>query len=320
MKAISSAVGRQALNAEVDQTTVRDLLNKVAPSDGGPMSRLSAPPRDRVVSAALQAAIEKFQNANVDPPFRDGRVDPGGQTLRMLNALAGEGPVKPHPGYDPHLGGVIEQSISVDVSAGLVGLKQPTTDTCWATAATMMWKLKNPGQIPHGLPAADQITTFLGTKTRNRLWLDLFNKNSALNAQLFQEFFGRELGMRTLDGLLPALFSGNAGGAHFWLPRLYSTRKPHLVNSTRLGLMVKNFGMSHTSLIVRASLADHIDNSFAPKDAPGLGVVTLLDPTYGRYHNISGADIDYLLGPPGAGTVIPAPPVTSNRLRCFFWP
>jgi len=114
MKAISSAVGRQALNAEVDQTTVRDLLNKVAPSDGGPMSRLSAPLRDRVVSAALQAAIEKS----------------------------------------------------------------------------------------HGLPAADQITTFLGTKTRNPLWLDLFNKNSALNAQLFQEFFGRELGMRTLDGLL----------------------------------------------------------------------------------------------------------------------
>lgn len=324
MKTISSAVGRQALNAEADQKTVQALLNKVPPVDGGPMPLLTDPIRPRVVSAALQAAIVKFQNKNVDPQFRDGRIDPGGQTLRMLNALAGESPAKPHLGYDPKLGGVIDVDqpahYRVNVSAGLVGLKQPLENGCWATSATMMWKLRYPGQIANNLPVMDQINTFLGSKTRNPLWLELFKKNEGLHPQYFSSFFGQEVGMRSLDNELPALWSGSAGGAYFWLPRLHSTGKPHVVNSTNLGVMVKNFGSSHTSLIVGASVIDHIGNAYAPAHAPSLGVITLLDPTFGRFHNISGADIDYLLGPPGAGSPIPGSPVVNNRLRCFIWP
>ncbi len=322
MKSIGSAVGRQGLNAEADQKTIQDLLNKIPPRDGGPGEKLIAPIRRGVVSPSLQAAIGRFQSQNVDPQFQDGRVDPGGQTLRLLNALAGEGPPgKPHSGYDPKLGGVIDidqpTHRSVDVRGALVPLKQPTTNGCWATAATMMWKLRNPGQIADSLPAKDQVTAYLGTKTRNRLWLDLFHKNEGLHALLFRDFFGREMGMRLLDGLLPEVGSGVAGGAYFWVPRLHDSRKPHVFNAARIGWFG---GSAHSALIVGASVVDHVTNQYAPVYVPGLGRITILDPAVGTFRNISGADIDFLLGPPGAGTPHDAPPDIANRMRCFYWP
>ncbi|MCC6129577.1 MAG: hypothetical protein IT186_06580 [Acidobacteria bacterium] len=322
MKSIGSAVGRQGLNAEADQKTIQDLLNKIPPGDGGPEQKLSAPIRRGVVSPSLQAAIGRFQAQNVDPQFQDGRVDPGGQTLRMLNALAGEGPPgKPHSGYDPKRGGVIDidqpAHLSIDVRGGLFPLKQPTTMGCWATTATMMWKLKNPGQIADSLPVKDQVTEFLGNRTRNRLWLDLFNRNEGLSPFLFRDFFGREMGMRLLDALLPAVGSGVAGGAYFWVPRLHDSRKPHVVNSSRLGWWD---GSAHTSLVVGASLVEHVDNEYAPYHAPSLGTITTLDPGPGSIKKISGADLDFLLGPPGAGAPWTPAPEAANRMRCFYWP
>lgn len=323
MKSIGSAVGRQGLNAEADQKTIQDLLNKIPPGDGGPEQKLAAPIRRGVVSPSLQAAIGRFQAQNVDPQFQDGRVDPGGQTLRMLNALAGEGPPgRPHSGYDPKLGGVIDIDHpahgSIDVRGGLFPLKQPTSMGCWATTATMMWKLRNPGQIADSLPVKDQVTNYLGTRTRNRLWLDLFNKDEGLSPLLFRDFFGREMGMRLLDSLLPGVGSGVAGGAYFWVPRLHDSRKPHVFNSQRIDWW--NRGAAHSALIVGASVVDQVSNEYAPAFLPGLGTITILDPQFGTCRTISGADIDFLLGPPGAWTPNSAPPEAANRMRCFYWP
>ncbi len=87
-KTIASAVGRGGLNRAADQQTIRDLLNRVLPQDGGPEGVITEPIIEHRIGPQLQAAIIKFQNKNVAPVFRDGRVDPNGPTLRELNELA----------------------------------------------------------------------------------------------------------------------------------------------------------------------------------------------------------------------------------------
>ena len=89
MPDVQSAVGRQpALNSTRDQAVVQDLLNRIAADDGGPLTPLQEPIRANFVSSSLQAAIVRFQQQNVEPSKRDGRVDRVGQTIRKLNELA----------------------------------------------------------------------------------------------------------------------------------------------------------------------------------------------------------------------------------------
>src|SRR5580658_9688166 len=86
---IWSAVGRQpALNAKGDQEVVQNLLNRIPRSLGGAEGSLQIPPQAGQVSAALQAAIEVFQQRNVSGPYRDGRVDPNAETIQKLKQLA----------------------------------------------------------------------------------------------------------------------------------------------------------------------------------------------------------------------------------------
>src|SRR5262245_9768773 len=88
-QSIGSAVGRQpALNSLRDQQTVRDLLMRVWPQDGGPDFIIPNPDSAGSVSPELQRAIEKFQKKNVPPIYQDGRVDPNAMTIRKLNELA----------------------------------------------------------------------------------------------------------------------------------------------------------------------------------------------------------------------------------------
>ena len=97
MPEIQSAVGKQpALNSVRDQQTVQDLLNRISPENGGPQTPLFELINPNFVSRSLQEAIIRFQNQNVDPPKRDGRIDRVGQTIRKLNELAtGAAPVPP---------------------------------------------------------------------------------------------------------------------------------------------------------------------------------------------------------------------------------
>ena len=79
-KTISGAVGRNGRNfPPVDVVTVQYLLNCVPAGQGGPSPELAV---DGAAGPKTIAAIEKFQRAT--GALADGRVDPGGNTLRAL--------------------------------------------------------------------------------------------------------------------------------------------------------------------------------------------------------------------------------------------
>ena len=85
-KTITSSVGRGGRNfPPVDVMTVQYLLNCVPMQHGGANPELVV---DGAVGPKTIAAIEKFQRGNVGAC--DGRVDPGGATLRMLQAKAND--------------------------------------------------------------------------------------------------------------------------------------------------------------------------------------------------------------------------------------
>ena len=87
-KTISNAVGRGGRNfPPVDVMTVQYLLNCIPAARGGPAPELMI---DGAVGPKTIAAIEKFQRTLGGPA--DGRVDPGGATLRALQAK------DPYPG------------------------------------------------------------------------------------------------------------------------------------------------------------------------------------------------------------------------------
>jgi hypothetical protein len=88
-RTIGSAVGRQpALNAAKDQDAVRLLLNEIPEWVGGAEGSLQTPAIPGRISEELQDAIDCFQDFQVSPNSRDGRVDPNGETMEKLNSLA----------------------------------------------------------------------------------------------------------------------------------------------------------------------------------------------------------------------------------------
>ena len=79
-KTITGGVGRGGRNfPAVDVMTVQYLLNCVPVTQGGPSPELAV---DGAAGPKTVAAIEKFQRSL--GAFCDGRVDPGGATLRAL--------------------------------------------------------------------------------------------------------------------------------------------------------------------------------------------------------------------------------------------
>lgn len=96
MKTIRAAVGRfPARNNPDDQDVVIALLQAVPPADGGPTGPIFSGPFPGQASPTLTAAISRFQIAH----FRhsDGRVDPGGPTLALLNKKTNNGTKPPLP-------------------------------------------------------------------------------------------------------------------------------------------------------------------------------------------------------------------------------
>ncbi len=99
-KNIAGTVGRGGRNfPALDVMTVQYLLNCVTAGQGGPSPELAV---DGAVGPKTIAAIEKFQRAN--SCVCDGRVDPGGATLRALQAKARD----PYPNQ-PVSGGATKQ-------------------------------------------------------------------------------------------------------------------------------------------------------------------------------------------------------------------
>lgn len=95
-RSISGSVGAGGVNQKNDSMTVQELLNNVAPVDGGPNPPLTV---DGLPWQKTIAAIKNFQRVQVGLTNPDGRVDPNGRTLAKLNefdeALAHVDSLKP---------------------------------------------------------------------------------------------------------------------------------------------------------------------------------------------------------------------------------
>src|SRR5512141_1257438 len=93
-KQIGSAVGNQpALNSTRDQLVIIDLLTSISPANGGPANPL--PPAIgggtadfRLVNAILNFQLRMVSNGLMPRSKSDGRVDPNGTTLRLMNKFA----------------------------------------------------------------------------------------------------------------------------------------------------------------------------------------------------------------------------------------
>lgn len=79
MSVITASVGRNGVNRADDVRTIQTLLNKHRRPGDGPVAITGIANQDTI------AAIEEFQKRVVKLVNPDGRVDPGGRTLRALD-------------------------------------------------------------------------------------------------------------------------------------------------------------------------------------------------------------------------------------------
>lgn len=121
-RTIAGSVGDGGRNNPPDIRVVQEMLNRARPGWGGPASPLTA---DGVCGPVTRAAIRRFQQVQLGTYFNaDGRVDPGGMTLRRLN----------------HIWNVDDPPRGVfNISAEPIDhVRQPTNMSCWAAAGTML--------------------------------------------------------------------------------------------------------------------------------------------------------------------------------------
>lgn len=91
---IGSSVGNQpALNAPKDQTVIIGLLAGISPANGGPATQLPPPTAGgradpQLVNAILNFQLRMVSNGLMPRSKSDGRVDPNGTTLGLMNKFA----------------------------------------------------------------------------------------------------------------------------------------------------------------------------------------------------------------------------------------
>ena len=81
---LGGSVGTKGGNAAADTKAVQVALNAVVPALGGPSPLLAV---DGICGSKTKAAIQAIQGRWT--ASRDGRIDPGGATIKVLNRLAG---------------------------------------------------------------------------------------------------------------------------------------------------------------------------------------------------------------------------------------
>jgi hypothetical protein len=86
-RSLTSSVGKGCTNLPDDVITVKELLNSASEIFGAPSNFID--PVDGIVDGALVDAISRFQRSNLFG-FFDGRIDPGGSTLKRLNGVVDE--------------------------------------------------------------------------------------------------------------------------------------------------------------------------------------------------------------------------------------
>jgi peptidoglycan hydrolase-like protein with peptidoglycan-binding domain len=87
---IGHSVGAGGINAKADTLAVQQLLNSVPREEGGPDLLLA---EDGLIGPKTQAAINKFQKKVLSKP--DGRIDPGGPTIKALIGVICDSPAVP---------------------------------------------------------------------------------------------------------------------------------------------------------------------------------------------------------------------------------
>ena len=87
-KKVGAGVGKHHGNLPADVKIVQELLNRVAPDDGGPRKLLPGFGGDGAIDDATINAISVFQAASMQVAWPDGVVAPGGKTLACLNEFA----------------------------------------------------------------------------------------------------------------------------------------------------------------------------------------------------------------------------------------
>lgn len=121
-RTIAAAVGSGGQNRSADVKTIQEMLNKALPNWGGPSPKLAT---DGICGNLTKNAIRRFQEVQLGTYFfPDGRVDPGGKTLRRLNHIWNVN--------DPPGGAVMISAEPID------HVRQPTNMSCWAAAGTML--------------------------------------------------------------------------------------------------------------------------------------------------------------------------------------
>ena len=83
---IEKSVGVGGFNRKDDVLKIQQLLNKIAPGDGGPLPPLA---EDGLAGPKTNGAIRAFQQFH--RVASDGRVDPGGPTLKRMNEVPKQG-------------------------------------------------------------------------------------------------------------------------------------------------------------------------------------------------------------------------------------
>lgn len=81
-KKLTGSVGKNAKNASVDVKIVKTLLNSAVYLTGSNLLTVN-----EIMDAATISAIEKTQKAVLKFARPDGRVDPGGKTIKALNEI-----------------------------------------------------------------------------------------------------------------------------------------------------------------------------------------------------------------------------------------
>jgi hypothetical protein len=156
---LGSSVGSGGSNLQADVRKVQALLNKVPATWGGPAAKLK---EDGFIGPLTIGAIRSLQSFQLGTIFTpDGRVDPGGRTLRRLNHIAST---------NERPGGVISTSVEpVD------HVTQPTNMVCWAAAGTMLVGARDKRSIPirSVMQTADSSDAGPG-------YLNMFNTNQGL--------------------------------------------------------------------------------------------------------------------------------------------
>jgi hypothetical protein len=298
---IGASVGSfPATNRRADQLIIRTRLNMIPPASGGPQPKVTAEIADGRATAELVQAIKAFQNRHVEPRFRDGRIDPGGRTLRKINELTANATpgVLPSPGVLPNPGPAMPDVTKVTVGHTIVPLKQQSGYACWATVGTMIAKGRNAGLHAriNGLTIDQQIRTVLDEMPNKQAWLKRYEANTGLEIANHNLFF---VGALKLTEQVTALNLNNKPflvhrGIFAWYSLMRTTGMPLVVNVARLNAQHQQ--RSHVVILVGVDLVTHMPNKWAPAGLPS-GTITYVDPGSGTKTTMSGEDIDSLVGP-----------------------